>query len=228
MDVLFLTGLASGTLLIALLGLTRVTRLEIWPCPERWSVERVTFWTLFRITNLAALGVILLGVAPGLFESPLRLMAAAFGIACFALYLFACLELGRENLYCGAAGLKVRGIYRWSRNPQYATAIPGYLAIALAAGTAEALVLAGLLAVIFFQMAMLEDRWLRETYGAHFEAYQARVSRFYNVRRARSLGRTARRKVRALGRRAVRDVGVRVRGARSHSGRAAERQRFGG
>lgn len=223
MDVLFLIGLGSGTVLIALLGLTRVTRLQIWPCPERWSVERVSFWTLFRVTNLTALAVILLGVAPGLFESPLRLAAAAFGIACFTLYLFACLELGRENLYCGAAGLKVRGIYRWSRNPQYATAIPGYLAIALAAWTGEALVLAGVLAVIFFLMAMLEDRWLRETYGAHFEAYQARVSRFYNVRRARSLGRSARRKARALGRRAVLDLSARARSART----AAERQRFG-
>lgn len=222
---LFLIGLASGAVLTVLLGLTRASKLEIWPCPEPWSLEGVSFWTLFRAANLAALGVILFYTAPGLFESPLRIVAAGFGLLCFSFYIFACLELGRENLYCGAAGLKVRGIYRWSRNPQYATAIPGYLAIAVAAGTAEALILAGMLAVIFFQMAMIEDRWLRETYGINFEVYQARVPRFYNVRRMRSLGRSARRKVRSMGYRTALDRAKRMR--KTHAAPTAGRRSVG-
>lgn len=229
MDIVFLIGLAAGGVLNALLALTRVTPLALWPCPKRWSVEQVSFWTLFRITNVAALAVILFWIAPGLFASPLRIAAAVLGIVCFGFYLFACLELGRENLYCGSAGLKVRGIYRWSRNPQYATAIPGYLAGAVAAGSLEALMLAGVVSLVFFQMAMLEDRWLKETYGASFDAYRARVSRFYNVRRARSFGRSARQKVRAAGRRAVRDLGARVREAGLRPPRdGGRRRRFGG
>ncbi len=223
MDFVFLIGLVAGGVLNALLALSYVIPLKIWPCPEKWSVERVSFWTLFRVTNLAALGIILLSIAPGFFDSPLRLAAAAFGIVCSGLYVFACLELGRENLYCGSAGLKVRGIYRWSRNPQYATAIPGYLAGAVAAGTGEAVALASVVSLVFFQMAMLEDRWLKETYGASFDAYRQRVSRFYNVRRVRSLGRSARRKVRGLGQQALRDVPIADRFRRS-----GERRRIGG
>ena len=227
MDVVFLIGLAAGLVLISLLVLTRVTRLQVWPCPEKWSAERVTFWTLFRATNLAALAVILLGVAPGLTDDPLRVAAAVLGIVCAFVYVAACLELGRENLYCGSAGLKVRGMYRWSRNPQYAAAIPGYLSGAVAAGTAEALVLAGVVSVVFFLMAMLEDRWLHQTYGVHFDAYRARVSRFYNVRRVRSLGRSARRKVRSVARRAAPSLMAQAGRSRTHGGGDAERQRFG-
>ena len=227
MDVVFLIGLAAGIVLIFLLILARFTRFEFWPCPEKWSAERVSFWTLFRATNLAALTVILLGVAPGLTDDPLRLVAAGFGILCAVVYVAACLELGRENLYCGSAGLKVRGMYRWSRNPQYATAIPGYLAGAVAAGTLEAIVLAVVVSAVFFMMAMLEDRWLHRTYGVHFDAYRARVPRFYNVRRVRSLGRSARRKVRSVARRAAPDLMTQAGRSRAHAGREAERQRFG-
>lgn len=227
MDILFVIGLAAGGVLNALLALSRITPLRIWPCPEKWSVERGSFWTLFRVTNVAALGLILFGIAPGLLESPLRLAAAAFGIVCFGFYLFACLELGRENLYCGSAGLKVRGIYRWSRNPQYATAIPGYLSGAVAAGTPEAVVLACVVSLVFFQMAMLEDRWLKEIYGAPFDAYRSRVSRFYNVRRVRSLGRSARRRVRALGQRAAHRAGSAAWMSRVGLGRSGRHQRFG-
>jgi protein-S-isoprenylcysteine O-methyltransferase Ste14 len=186
MDILFTVGIVSGATLIVLLELSGVSKLGIWPCPNHWTLRSVTFWTLFRLTNLSALGVIIIGCAPGIAESPYRLAAAVFGITCFVLYSLACLQLGQENLYCGSAGLKVRGIYRWSRNPQYATAFPGYLAIAFAAHTGEALLLAGLLAFIFVQMAMLEERWLLATYGAPFATYQARVPRFYNFRRARA------------------------------------------
>ena len=227
MDIVFLIGLVAGGVLNALLVVTRFSRLQIWPCPERWSAEQVSFWTLFRVTNVAALVIILFGIAPGLFEDPVRIGAAAFGIVCSGFYLFACLELGRENLYCGSAGLKVRGIYRWSRNPQYATAIPGYRAGAVAAGTADALVLAAVVSLVFFQMAMLEDRWLKETYGASFDAYRARVSRFYNVRRVRSLGRSARRKVHSFRRRAALGMTRRAERSRAAAGRTAERQRFG-
>lgn len=203
MDLVFHIGLAAGGVLNALLLLSRGLPLGLWPCPERWSVEQVCFWTLFRVTNVATLAVILLGIAPGLFDTPWRIGAAGFGLVCFGFYLWACLELGRENLYCGSAGLKVRGIYRWSRNPQYATAIPGYLAGAAAAGPLEALVLAAVVSLVFLQMAMLEERWLAATYGASFDAYRARVSRFYNVRHVRSVGRSTRRKVRTFARRGL-------------------------
>ncbi|AHB48468.1 CzcN domain-containing protein [Hyphomicrobium nitrativorans NL23] len=226
MDVIFSIGLVAGVVLNALLVVTRFSRLQIWPCPETWSAEQVSFWTLFRVTNVAALAIILFGITPGLFEVPVRIAAAAFGIVCSGFYLFACLELGRENLYCGSAGLKVRGIYRWSRNPQYATAIPGYLAGSVAAGTVEALVLAAVVSLVFFQMAMLEDRWLKETYGASFDAYRQRVSRFYNVRRVRSLGRSARRKARAVLRHAALDA-TGARRSRVPARRNAIRQRFG-
>jgi protein-S-isoprenylcysteine O-methyltransferase Ste14 len=183
---LFQIGAWSGLALIALLALSGSLKRGIWPCPDHWSPESLTFWTLFRVTNVAALGVIVLGCMPGLENSPVRLVAALFGLTCFVLYALACSQLGHTNLYCGSEGLKVRGIYRWSRNPQYATAIPGYIGLAVASHSGEALLLAGLLAIIFVQMALLEERWLLATYGPPFAAYQSRVPRFYNIHRARA------------------------------------------
>jgi protein-S-isoprenylcysteine O-methyltransferase Ste14 len=52
--------------------------------------------------------------------------------------------VGSKNLYCGRDGLVIEGIYRWTRNPQYSTAIPAYLG---ASHSAAVLAVASLLAL---------------------------------------------------------------------------------
>lgn len=192
LQVVFLIGLVAASALVGLLVMSRRSQaMSIWPCPDHKSWQALTFWSLFRIANIATLIVIAGTWAPGLAGSPLRLLAAGVGAGSFILYALACVQLGRLNLYGATEGLNTNGIYRWSRNPQYATAIPGYLALAIGAASLPALGLAVLLGTVFWLMATLEERWLREAYGAAYDDYRRRVPRFYNVDRARVTVRRA-------------------------------------
>lgn len=188
LQLVFLIGFAAASALIALLVMSsRLPALSIWPCPDHRSWRALTFWSLFRIANVATLIVIAGTWTPGLSESPLRFLAAAVGAGCFILYAMACVQLGRLNLYGATEGLNTEGIYRWSRNPQYATAIPGYIALAIGAASVPALGLALLVGIIFWQMATLEERWLIEAYGGAYDDYRRRVPRFYNIARSRGV-----------------------------------------
>ncbi|MCC7253151.1 methyltransferase [Hyphomicrobium sp.] len=186
----FVTGLASSLILVVLLGVSRFQgTVTIWPCPDHRSWQALTFWSLFRLANVSTIITLAVSCAPGLFQSIPRLIALAIGAACFICYVLACLELGHKNLYGGTGGLKTQGIYRLSRNPQYATAIPGYLALAIAAYSASALTLSALLSVAFWLMATLEEKWLDTAYGSAYARYRGSVPRFYNVGRFRAAAR---------------------------------------
>jgi protein-S-isoprenylcysteine O-methyltransferase Ste14 len=183
-QLIFLAGLGSSLILGVLLAVSRYApSVAIWPCPDHRSWQALTFWSLFRIANVSTIATLAVSCAPGLLESSPRLIALVLGALSFACYFAACLELGHKNLYGGTAGLRTQGIYRWSRNPQYATAIPGYIAFAIAAHSAPALALAVLLSMAFWLMAMLEEAWLERAYGEAYVRYRSRVPRFFNFSR---------------------------------------------
>jgi protein-S-isoprenylcysteine O-methyltransferase Ste14 len=184
-------GAVAGVALIVLLTWTRLDpALRFWPAPRRRSWQSVLFWTLFRTLNVAALAVAALGWERWDGLSPDRLLGAAVAVAGGALYGLACYALGRSNLYCGQDGLVTQGIYRWTRNPQYATAIPAFLGLALASRSCGALALAVVLAAVFVLMALAEEPWLEAAYGEEYLAYRRRVARFWNWSEAASFART--------------------------------------
>ncbi len=113
---------------------------------------------------------------------PLRALGLLAAVACLVLYLRSLVSLGPTNTYCRRAGLVERGIYRWTRNPQYATIIPAYAGLALAADSAPAAVLIALVAAVYVLMAYAEEPWLKTAYPGAYERYARRVPRFYNWR----------------------------------------------
>jgi protein-S-isoprenylcysteine O-methyltransferase Ste14 len=184
-------GAVAGVALIVLLTWTRLDpALRFWPAPRHRSWQSVLFWTLFRTLNVAALAVAALGWQRWDGLSPDRLLGAAVAVAGGVLYGLACYALGRSNLYCGQDGLVTQGIYRWTRNPQYATAIPAFLGLALASRSCGALALAVVLAAVFVLMALAEEPWLEAAYGEEYLAYRRRVARFWNWSEAASFART--------------------------------------
>ncbi|MEX3017969.1 isoprenylcysteine carboxylmethyltransferase family protein [Gymnodinialimonas hymeniacidonis] len=79
----------------------------------------------------------------------------------------------------GAKGtLRTSGMYRYSRNPQYAADIAMIIGwIVLCASSGAALVgFAGIAVLITAPFA--EEPWLEEQYGSPFENYRAKVRRF--------------------------------------------------
>jgi protein-S-isoprenylcysteine O-methyltransferase Ste14 len=105
-----------------------------------------------------------------------------------ALYTSALIALGKANTYCEPNRLVTRGIYRWTRNPQYATIIPLYIGLAIAADSAQTTVLCAGLVAVYILMAVVEEPWLELAYGESYRRYRACVPRFFNWRRVWVLG----------------------------------------
>lgn len=185
--VLAITGLVAATLLIAALVGGRYTpMLRIWPSPPAKSLRSAAYWSLFRTLNVTVLVLAVLSVwadletgAPSAMRIVLLLMSAASGLV----YAYALWALGRAATYCKASGLETHGIYEWSRNPQYATAIVAYGF--LAAGSSSLIVngLALALMAVYALMALNEEPWLMARYGEAYADYARRVPRFFPVGR---------------------------------------------
>lgn len=176
-------GAVTGIFLNALLVWTRFNPgLRFWPPPHSGSWQSLVFWGLFRTLNVTALMLAALDWQPWREFLPERLAGAAVAICGVILYAMACYALGRGNLYCGKDGLVTHGIYRWTRNPQYATAIPAYLGLALASYSLPALAIALLVVLAYALMALAEEPWLQAAYGEDYRLYREQVARFYNWR----------------------------------------------
>lgn len=191
-ELFFAIGLTTGLPLIALLVVTWLDLgARIWPTPEPGSWQSILFWPLFRTLNVSAFATAAVST-PGLLALPdaVRLAALLLLLAAGALYVFALIALGHANTYCERQGLVTRGIYRWTRNPQYAAIIPVYAGLAFAADSGPTAVLCSALIIAYVLMALNEEPWLLTSYGADYQRYCRRVPRFFNWRRAWVLARS--------------------------------------
>jgi len=177
--------LAAAPLLALMVATIADPRLGFWPTPGKGTWQSLGFWFLFRSLNTTALGLAALDPS-ATFALPwiVRWLGLAMFLGCGALYLYTLFALGRANTYCRRGGLVTSGVYRWTRNPQYATIIPAYVGLAIAACSAGVMVLVGLLIAVYVLMAHAEEPWLRHQYGEAYRQYARAVPRFYNVRRA--------------------------------------------
>jgi protein-S-isoprenylcysteine O-methyltransferase Ste14 len=177
-------GLTLSGLLICTIAFSE---FKFWPTPGKGTWQSFLFWGLFRSLNTITLVMAFVCWQPWQEFSPARLAGAGIAIVCGVLYGLALHALGRTNVYCGRDGLVTGGIYAWTRNPQYATAIPAYLSLALASFSAAFFAVASLAALCFALMAFAEERWLEAAYGTEYLRYRREVARFYNWRYALAL-----------------------------------------
>lgn len=180
-----IAGAASALLLLAGLSAGQLNgEWRIWPAPPAGSLKSFGVWTLFRTLNVV---VLFLGIerflttlsGPAL---PLRVALAVLSAIAGVAYINALWSLGRKATYCQASGLATGGIYRWTRNPQYATAIAAFATLGLAAAAWDATLLAAALVVVYAMMAIAEEPWLEARYGSDYLTYKAEVPRFFNFR----------------------------------------------
>jgi protein-S-isoprenylcysteine O-methyltransferase Ste14 len=182
-SLVFAAGLIAGaTLDLLLLRTLLAPPFRIWPTPEPGSWQSLTFWGLFRggMVMTFAVAVLdwnsasLLDVSRYLIGVPLFLVG--FGITAFGYF-----NLGLGNTYCGADGLVSHGLYRFSRNPQYASSIVGLVGLALCANSYLVIVLAVLMSGAYVLMALVEEAWLEQHYGVPYRDYCSRTSRFLDA-----------------------------------------------
>ena len=163
--ILAIAGAVSALLLIAGLIAGIVSgegnrMWRIWPAPPVGSLKSFVFWTLFRTLNVVVLVLSIERLAAALVEDRLTIAQMGFAAASAvagAAYLYALWSLGREATYCQASELATGGVYRWTRNPQYATAIVAFVALGVAADAWHATPLAAALVTVYTLMAVAEE-----------------------------------------------------------------------
>ncbi|MGB6437785.1 MAG: PEMT/PEM2 methyltransferase family protein, partial [Methyloceanibacter sp.] len=90
-------------------------------------------------------------------------------------------NLGLGNTYCGADGLVTGGLYRFSRNPQYTASIVGLIGLSLGANSVLTIAMSTVLSSAYLLMALVEEDWLKQLYGAPYRDYCRETARFLDV-----------------------------------------------
>ncbi|PPC85633.1 MAG: heavy metal resistance protein CzcN [Hyphomicrobium sp.] len=175
---------AAIGLIAALLAARSRPSWQIWPAPPQGSVKSFLLWTLFRTLNASVFALAMITLASKSYDDRMPLWQASLLIASAILgivYVSSLIALGRKATYCQASGLETGGIYQWTRNPQYTTAIAAIGLLAAGVGTLPMLALATALITVYVLMAMAEEPWLLQRYGQSYIDYAAEVPRFFSL-----------------------------------------------
>jgi protein-S-isoprenylcysteine O-methyltransferase Ste14 len=182
-SLVFAAGLAAGvTLDLLLLRTLLAPPFRIWPTPEPGSWQRLTFWGLFRG------GMVLTFVVAVLDWNSTPLLdwtrfITGLPLGLIGLFITVCgyFNLGLGNTYCGADGLVTGVLYRFSRNPQYTASIMGLLGLSIGANSIFTIVLSTVMVGAYVMMALVEEDWLKQLYGAPYRDYCAQTARFLDI-----------------------------------------------
>ena len=182
-SVVFAAGLVVGmTLDILLLRTLLAPPFRVWPTPAPGSWQSLTFWGLFRGGMVLTFVVAILDWnSAGLVDLSRLIIGLPLFLVGFGITVFGYFNLGLGNTYCGADGLVSHGLYRFSRNPQYASSIMGLIGLVICADSWLALPLAVLMSGAYVLMALVEEAWLEHRYGASYKEYCERTARFFDA-----------------------------------------------
>lgn len=139
------------------------------------------------------LGLVVLGIIDWnsfALHGPARFFVGGLLMACGLFALWGYLALGARASQGLAAQLVTTGPYRYSRNPQYVGSIPAVLGYAIICNSTLALVTALLISAWFVLVPFAEESWCSQNLGAAYEAYAAKVPRFFGPRGLRDRSAT--------------------------------------
>ncbi len=170
---------ALVTLNVLLLATVFSSSFKLWPTPSQTSWQHYTFWPLFR----GGLGLTLLyAIITVHWPQSDEALRFAIGLICvvigFGFTIYGYFDLGIENTYGADEGLVTKGLYRYSRNPQYVASILGFFGTGLAHGGMHAAILCALAILVYGIMPYTEEPWLQRAYGDVYLAYKQRTPRF--------------------------------------------------
>jgi protein-S-isoprenylcysteine O-methyltransferase Ste14 len=175
--------MTAGVILDLLLFRTLLASpFRIWPTPEPGSRQSLTFWGLFRGAWFATVVVAALDWnATPLLDWTRYIVALPLGLAGLFITVGGYFNLGLGNTYCGADGLVTGGLYRFSRNPQYSASIVGLIGLSLGANSILAIAMSAMMVGAYVMMALVEEDWLKQIYGAPYRDYCRETARFLDV-----------------------------------------------
>jgi protein-S-isoprenylcysteine O-methyltransferase Ste14 len=181
--LIFACGLTAGLILDLLLLRTLLAPpFRIWPTPEPGSWQSLTFWGLFRGGMVTTFIVAALDWnATPLLDWTRYIVALPLGLTGLFITVCGYFNLGLGNTYCGADGLVTGGLYRFSRNPQYTASIIGLIGLSLGANSILTIIMSVVMSGAYVMMALVEEDWLKQLYGAPYRDYRRETSRFLDV-----------------------------------------------
>jgi protein-S-isoprenylcysteine O-methyltransferase Ste14 len=181
--LIFACGAVTGLVLdVLLLRTLLVPGFRIWPTPEPGSWQSLTFWGLFRGGMVATFVVAVLDWnSTPLLDWTRLIVAAPLGLVGLFITVCGYFNLGLGNTYCGTNGLVTGGLYRFSRNPQYAASIIGLIGLSIGANSIPTIILSTIMSGAYVLMALVEEDWLKQRYGAPYRDYCRETARFLDV-----------------------------------------------
>jgi protein-S-isoprenylcysteine O-methyltransferase Ste14 len=179
----FIVGLLAGTILDLLLLRTLLAPpFRIWPTPKPGSWQSLVFWGLFRGGMVATFVVAALDWnSTPLLDWTRFIPGLPLGLIGLGITVCGYFNLGLGNTYCGADGLVAGGLYRFSRNPQYTASIVGLIGLSIGANSVLTIALSAVMISAYVMMAMVEEDWLKQLYGAPYRDYCMQTARFLDV-----------------------------------------------
>ena len=181
--LVFTCGPTAGLILDLLLLRTLLAPpFRIWPTPEPGSWQSLTFWGLFRGGMIATFIVAALDWnATPLLDLTRYIIALPLGLTGLFITVCGYFNLGLGNTYCGADGLVTGGLYRFSRNPQYTASIIGLIGLSLGANSILTIIMSAVMSGAYAMMALVEEDWLKQLYGAPYRDYCRETARFLDI-----------------------------------------------
>ncbi|MFC6952040.1 methyltransferase family protein [Halorubellus litoreus] len=182
--VAFAVAGACVVALFAMMVVTFVSDVRLWPSgdDDRKFKVYVTFSRTFLLGFLATTALDWGGTWLPVSGLALYGPGAVLLVAGVALLLKSGKDLGGDATKGQVDELRTDGLYRYSRNPQNLAYLVFFASLAvLSNSTLVAALTAGAAAFMGLQ-AVVEEPWLRETYGEAYLAYRERVPRFVGLR----------------------------------------------
>ena len=179
-EIAFYLALIALFYLLSLMVLSLLSqRTQFWPPPGRDSWQYKTLWVAIRLL------VLCIGVVIHFDHSSLHIdtifrfyVALPIFIVSFTLGSVAALQLGWKNTHGIADGFIEKGVYRYSRNPQYVFYATSFLSLSIVVASMKVAILLVTMAVWYLIAPFPEEKWLEKEYGERYIAYKSRVSRY--------------------------------------------------
>ena len=176
-------GAVTTGLLLTVVVLSIAGRSSFYPLGEKnWRFY--AFWGTEQGHNLALLGLGYLQFGELGLPRWASLLGGLLFVGGFVIVIIATFDLGVDQTQGMTGELRTDGLYRYTRNPQYVGYIPATVGFALIVDAPFVVPLCGLLVVRWLILPLAEEPWLREQFGAEYEAYMNEVPRFVGLRTA--------------------------------------------
>ena len=173
------------------LGVTiPVTAIGLWLSWRDYRIHK-------RLTWLGLLGGAAVLFMPNLYlawykpwftapETPIETVGTVLWIAALVLLFASIAHFGKLGKVGGldTSGLETRGIYRFSRNPQYVFWVLFILGYALTGPLGPGLLAVTVLCVDIPLIVLIEEKHLEDVYGEEYRRYREGTARYFSLRNA--------------------------------------------